>query len=93
MVHDNPYLKVWRSLPLDQTELSDLDWNKFGKMILTSHGFTPTYLKFELTFCGHWCQKGDVIHKDSVIGGAKKSNDIVRGSIKIWITQVEGASS
>jgi hypothetical protein len=52
-------------------------------MILTSHGFTPTYLKFELTFCGHWCQKGDVIHKDSMIGGAKKSNDIVRGSIKI----------
>ena len=39
MVQDNPYLEVWRSLSLDQTELislaSILDWTKFGKMILT----------------------------------------------------------
>ena len=40
MVQDNPYLEVWRSLSLDQTELkkslaNDLDWTKFGKMILT----------------------------------------------------------
>jgi hypothetical protein len=39
MVQDNPYLEVWRSLSLDQTKLnilaSDLDWTKFGKIILT----------------------------------------------------------
>jgi hypothetical protein len=55
MVHDNPYLEVWRSLPLDQAELNIFcKWsrlNQFRKMILTSHGFTSTYLKFELTFC------------------------------------------
>jgi hypothetical protein len=33
------------------------------------------------------------IHKDSVIGGANKWNDIVRGSIKIWSTQVGRAIS
>jgi hypothetical protein len=44
MMYDNPYLEVWRSLPLDQTELnifaSGLDWTKFGQMILTYYGFT-----------------------------------------------------
>ena len=54
MVHDNPYLEVLRSLPLDQTKLNIFyKWsrlNQIEKMILTSHGFTPTYLKFELTF-------------------------------------------
>jgi hypothetical protein len=41
MVHDNPNLEEWRSLPLDQTELNIfLDWTKFGKMILTYNGFT-----------------------------------------------------
>ena len=40
-------------------------------------------------------KEGEVIHKDSKIGGANKWNDIVRGSIKIkiWSTQVGGASS
>jgi hypothetical protein len=56
MVHDNPYLEVW-SLPLDQIELNIFcKWsrlNQIGKMILTYHGFTPTYLKFKLTFCDH----------------------------------------
>jgi hypothetical protein len=32
----------------------------------------PTYLKFELTFCGIDAKGGEVIHKDSVIGGANK---------------------
>ena len=35
MVHDNPYLEVWRSLSLDQTELNifanNLDWTKLEK--------------------------------------------------------------
>jgi hypothetical protein len=72
MVHDNPYLEVWRSLPLDQTELNIFcKWsrlNQIGKMILTSHGFTPTYLKFELTFCANCWQSEREIHKDSKIG-------------------------
>ena len=62
MVQDNPYLEVWRSLPLDQTELNIFyKWsrlNQIRKMILTSHGFTPTYLKFELTFCVNCWQRG-----------------------------------
>jgi hypothetical protein len=36
---------------------------------------------------------GEVIHKDSVIGGANKWNDDINGSIKIWSTQVGGTSS
>ena len=36
---------------------------------------------------------GEVIHKDSKIGGEIKWNDNVKGSIKIWSTQVGGASS
>ena len=39
MVQDNPYLEVWRSLSLDQTELNILAyilvWTKFENMILT----------------------------------------------------------
>ena len=39
MVQDNPYLEVWRSLSLDQTELNILAyilvWTKFGILILT----------------------------------------------------------
>ena len=39
MVQDNPYLKVWRSLSLDQTELNIFgkysNWIKFRKMIFT----------------------------------------------------------
>ena len=39
MVQDNPYLEVWRSLSLDQTELNIFGkWSRldqFGKMILT----------------------------------------------------------
>jgi hypothetical protein len=42
MVHDNPYLEVWRSLTLDQTELNifckSSRLNQIGKMILTYHG-------------------------------------------------------
>ena len=33
---------------------------------------------------------GEVIHKDSKIGRANKWNNKVRGSIKIWSTQVGG---
>jgi hypothetical protein len=77
MVHDNPYLEVRRSFPLDQTELNIFcKWsklNQFGKIILTSHGFTPTYLKFELIFCGHWWQRGREIHKDGKDMGANNS--------------------
>ena len=44
MVQDNPYLEVWKSLSLDQTELNILGkysrLNQIGKMILTYHGFT-----------------------------------------------------
>jgi hypothetical protein len=80
MVHDNPYLEVWRSLPLDQTELNIFcKWsrlNQIEKMILTYHA-----------------KGGEVIHKDRVIGGANKWNDIVRGSTKIWSTQVGRESS
>jgi hypothetical protein len=43
-------------------------------MILTSYGFTPTYLKFELTFVVIDAKRGEVIHKDCVIRGANKSN-------------------
>ena len=111
MVH-NPYLEVWRSLSLDQTELNIFcKWSRLNQIWKNDpqHGFTPTYLKFELTFYGIWCQRGREIHKDSKreihkdsnieihkdskIGGANKCNDIVRGSIKIWSTQVGGASS
>ena len=40
MVQDNPYLEVWRSLSLDQTELNIFGkWSRlkqiFGRMILT----------------------------------------------------------
>ena len=56
--------------------------NQIGKMILILHGFTPTYLQFELTFCANCWQRGREIHKDNKIGGANKWNDIVRGSIK-----------
>ena len=87
MVQDNPYLDVWKSLSLDQTELNIFcKWsrlNQIKKMILTLHGFTLTYLKFELAFCANCYQRGREIHKDSKIGGANKWNDIVRGSIKI----------
>ena len=54
MVQDNPYLEVWRSLSLDQTELNIFGkysiLNQIGKMILTLHGFTPTYLKIWALF-------------------------------------------
>ena len=37
MVQDNPYLEVWRSFSLDQTELNNLSkysrLDEFGKMI------------------------------------------------------------
>ena len=79
MVQDNPYLEVWRSLSLDQTELNIFcKWsklNKIRKTILTSHGFTPTYPKFELAFCAICWQRGGEIHKNSKIGGANKWND------------------
>ena len=73
MVYDNPYLEVWRSLLLDQTELNIFyKWsrlNQIGKIILTSHGFTLTYLKFELTFCDHRWQREREIPKDIAKGG------------------------
>jgi hypothetical protein len=76
MVHDNPHLEVWRSLPLDQIELNIFcKWsrlNQFEKMILTYHSFTPTYLKFELTFVVIDTKGGQVIHKDSKDRGSKQ---------------------
>ena len=76
MVHDNPYLEVWRSLSLDQTELNIFSkWsrlNQIEKMILTSYGFTPTYLKFKLTFCANCWQRRREIHKDSKDRGGKQ---------------------
>jgi hypothetical protein len=41
-------------------------------MILTYHGFTPTYLKFEPPFVVIDAKGGEVINKESVIGGANK---------------------
>ena len=72
MVHDNPYLEVWIILSLDQTELN-IFWkwsrlNQIRKMILTSHGFTTTYLKFKLAFLVIDDKGGEVIPKDKQKG-------------------------
>ena len=93
MVQDNPYLEVWRSLSLDQTEL-----NIFGKWSRLDQNLgkwsSPHWLTFiistflKLNLCGHWWQRGREIHKNSKIRGENKWNDIVRGLIKIWSTQV-----
>ena len=75
-------MDVW---VVTQTELNIFcKWfrlNQIRKMILTSHGFTSTYLKFELTFCANCWQRGREFIKIRD-RGANKWNDIVRGSIK-----------
>ena len=67
MVQDNPYLEVWRSLSLDQTELNILAyilvWTKFGILILTPlidiDNLDPTSgTIYVLSLCGHWWQRG-----------------------------------
>ena len=71
MVQDNPYLEVWRSLSLDQTELNilanDLDWTKIGKMILT-----PLIDIDNLNLSTFWTfvviddKGGEIVYKDIV---------------------------
>jgi hypothetical protein len=41
-------------------------------MILTYHGFIPTYLKFDLTFVVIDANGGEVIHKYSKDRGSKQ---------------------
>ena len=65
MVHDNPLLEVWRSLPLYQTELNIFcKWsrlNQIGKMILTPL-IDIDNLKIELLWS--LMTKGEKLHKD-----------------------------
>ena len=67
MVQDNPYLEVWRSLSLDQTELNIFGkWSildQIWKMILTPlidiDNLDPTSgTIYVLSLYGHWWQRG-----------------------------------
>ena len=70
MVQDNPYLEVWRSLSLDQTELnifgkcSRLD-QKFGKMILTPLIDIDNLNLSKIESLWSLMTKGVKLHKDS----------------------------
>ena len=68
MVHDNPYLEVWRTLPLDQTELNIFcKWSRFNQiekwssLIMVSHNLSKI---LSSPFVVIDDKGGEVIHKD-----------------------------
>ena len=67
MVHDNPYLEVWRSFPLNQTEL-----NAFGKYSRLNqiwendhHPIDNLNLSTFWTFMAIDDKGGEIVYKDS----------------------------
>ena len=67
MVQDNPYLEVWRSLSLDQTELNIFDkWSRLDQIwendpppLIDIDNLDPTSNTiYILNLCGHWWQRG-----------------------------------
>ena len=73
---DNPWNEVWRSLPLDQTELNIFcKWSRLNQIWENDPHLTwfhPNLSKILSSFVIFDAKGREVIHKDSKIGGANK---------------------